>query len=123
MASDEGREPDKNGLFLCENCQTVHDDFSGAKETRDIDFGGATAFCKVCSARMQDCTPDNDNIECPKCGTPYRWAKDKKSRLRFLMPPEGARLLEKFGGGGIESFLPFPISKQARSKLKPKQER
>ena len=104
----ERRDPDPRGVFVCLECRTVHDDFSGAKESRDIDLGGATAFCKVCGSKMRDCELENEHIACAKCGTPYRWEEDRKSGFRFLSPPDGTRLLERLGAKTLDAVIPFP---------------
>ncbi len=91
----EGRKPDRHGLFVCLNCKTVHDDFSGEKQSRDIDSYGCVTFCKVCHATMRGCEPENNAIKCPRCDTPYKWQTHEKSGFRFLMPPKGARLHER----------------------------
>ncbi len=93
--SHEGRDPDTSAVFVCVDCMTVHDDFSGEKRSMDIDMGVARTFCKVCNALMQDCDPDNEDIRCVRCGTHYRWQDHADSGFRFLMPPQGAKILER----------------------------
>ncbi len=43
----EDREPDAEGIFVCNNCLIVYDDFSGEKRTMD---GDERSFCKVCNS-------------------------------------------------------------------------
>ncbi|MHC4250572.1 MAG: hypothetical protein ACYS9X_15705 [Planctomycetota bacterium] len=82
----EGRDPDVKGIFLCERCRIVYDDFSGEKASRDPDpFYGYAAFCKVCWGVMFGCDPGNPDIRCKKCGTGYEWETDEGTGLRFLM--------------------------------------
>lgn len=33
----EKREPDTSGIFVCDQCKTVFDDFSGEKANREVD--------------------------------------------------------------------------------------
>jgi hypothetical protein len=83
----ERREPDTGGLFICMNCHTVHDDFSGEKASRDFDRFGCVTFCKVCHAIMRGCEPDRGTVNCSSCGTPYEWRTHADSGFRFFMPP------------------------------------
>ena len=89
----ERREVHQKGLFVCLNCKTVHDDFSGEKQSWDIDRFGGVTFCKVCHATMYGCNPKNDNIKCPRCETSYAWQVHELSGFRFLMPPKGTAVL------------------------------
>ena len=91
----ERREPYKRALFVCLHCRTVHDDLSGAKQARERDIFAYVTFCKVCNAFMYHCYPDNDNIKCTHCGTPYKWNEHKRSGFRFFMPPVGTKLQER----------------------------
>lgn len=101
----EGREPDLSSVFVCLDCKTVHDDFSGEKRSMDMDMisapvGGvsvslARTFCKVCNALMQGCDPENEDIHCVRCGTKYRWQNYTETGFRFLMPPRESRILER----------------------------
>jgi hypothetical protein len=84
----ERREPDRSGLFICLNCRTVHDDFSGEKGSWDVDTFGCVTFCKVCLARIRGCEPERE-VECPQCETKYSWTIHDGSGFRFLMPPRG----------------------------------
>lgn len=93
--SHERREPDTSGLFVCDECKTIFDDFSGEKANREVDYGWNKAWCKVCNHAMQGCGPGNANIECRKCGTRYEWKTHEESGYRFLMPPPDANLLER----------------------------
>lgn len=88
----ERREPDRSGLFVCLNCKTVHDDFSGEKASWDIDAFGCVTFCKVCLARIRGCEPDRDVVDCPACGTQYAWRLHEGSGFRFFMPPADASI-------------------------------
>ena len=87
------------GLFVCLDCMTVHDDFSGEKRSMDVDTAGgfliARTYCKVCNYLMQGCDPENPNIQCGRCGTRYRWEVDGENGFRFLMAPAGAKLLQR----------------------------
>jgi hypothetical protein len=91
----ERREPDKDGLFVCTHCQTVHDDFSGEKQSRDIDVSTCKTFCKVCSKLIIGCEPSRGIITCQNCGTQYQWHTHESSGFRFFMPPQEAKLLNK----------------------------
>ena len=101
----EDREPDLNSVFVCLDCKTVHDDFSGDKRSMDMDMissplSGASVslartFCKVCNALMQGCNPGNEDIHCVRCGTKYRWHNFAETGFRFLMPPKESRILER----------------------------
>ena len=105
--SHERRQPDTAGVFVCDACKTVFDDFSGEKGNREVDSvvvgvgpkakGLVTckAWCKVCNSMMLSCDPDNDNIHCRTCGTHYEWKTHAASGYRFLMPPEGADILAR----------------------------
>lgn len=102
----EHREPDKRGIFICKACRTVFDDFSGEKNSWEIDTGRFCAgpysktmtscktYCKVCNATMWGCDPDNDDIHCTRCGTHYAWTLHEKSGYRFLKPQGNVRLLK-----------------------------
>lgn len=92
FSEHERRLPDKAGLFVCMACRTVHDDFSGEKQSRDIDRYGCVTFCKVCHAVMRGCEPDRGTFQCPSCDTAYEWRRHAPSGFRFLMPPAGAEL-------------------------------
>ena len=98
----ERRKPDQSGIFVCLNCKTIHDDFSGEKQSRDPDKYNNVTFCKVCNAAIWRCEPKNDSIQCPRCQTPYIWQTYEDSEFRFLMPPEDAKLL-KHGRMGLDS--------------------
>jgi hypothetical protein len=103
----EKREPDTSGIFVCDKCNTVFDDFSGEKANREVDVGSAgrgprgrsivtcRSWCKVCNNMMQGCDPDNENIRCRSCGTHYEWRTHDRSGYRFLMPPEDAVILKQ----------------------------
>ena len=104
----EKRVPDTDGLFICLNCRTVHDDFSGEKRSWDIDYAAsvgpsensgfefsARTFCKVCNNLVYGCDPGRDDIHCEFCGTHYQWQTHEPSGFRYLMPPEGAQVLER----------------------------
>jgi len=95
----ERREPDAAGLFVCTHCQTVHDDFSGEKASRDIDAYGCRTFCKVCASLIRGCEPSRGVITCEGCQTPYQWQVHEESGFRFFMPPKDAKLLSKCPGG------------------------
>jgi hypothetical protein len=41
----ERREPDPKGIFVCDACETVFDDFSGERKSLDCDN---VSMCKVC---------------------------------------------------------------------------
>jgi hypothetical protein len=86
----EKREPDTSGIFVCDMCNTVFDDFSGEKANREVDRAACTSWCKVCNSMMPSCDPGNENIRCRTCGTQYQWQTHEKSGYRFLMPPEDA---------------------------------
>ena len=62
----ERREPDRSGLFVCTNCHTVHDDFSGEKASRDVDRFSNRTFCKACGAVIWSADPDLEFVECPE---------------------------------------------------------
>jgi hypothetical protein len=104
----EKRTPDTDGLFICLNCHTVHDDFSGEKRSWDTDYAAgvgpsgipelkasARTFCKVCNRLIYGCDPGRDDIHCEFCGTHYQWQVHEPSDFRFFMPPEDAQVLER----------------------------
>ena len=93
----ERREVHQKGLFVCLNCKTVHDDFSGEKQSWDSDRFGGVTFCKVCHATMYGCNPKNNNIKCPRCETPYAWQVHEPSGFRFLMPQKAQRFSDPAG--------------------------
>ncbi|MBT3291785.1 MAG: hypothetical protein HN380_30865 [Victivallales bacterium] len=103
--SHERRKPDTRGVFVCDECGTVFDDFSGMREDPEVDTEGAgshtvismRAWCKVCGSLMQGCDPDNDNIHCRTCETRYEWKEHGKSGYRFLMPPKKAKVRKRSG--------------------------
>ena len=88
----EGREPDREGIFVCRDCKTVLDDFSGEKMSREVDVD-SRHFCKVCGALMIGCDLGNDNIVCQRCDTRYTWRVHEQSGFRFLSPPPGTRVI------------------------------
>ena len=90
----ERREPDKAGLFICTHCNTVHDDFSGEKLSREPDAFSCT-FCKVCGRMLYQCEPDRGVITCRDCKTQYQWQTHEKSGFRFFTPPRGVQLLDR----------------------------
>ena len=90
----EDREPDASALFVCTNCRSVHDDFSGQKASREINAYGCTTFCKVCGRVIYGCLPERESVACRGCGTEYRWETDHASGYRFFMPPEGVKILD-----------------------------
>ena len=96
----EKRSPDTSAIFVCENCQTVFDDFSGEKKSMEPDKGltGCLTWCKVCKGVVCNCDLDNDNIHCTSCNTPYAWRTHEGSGYRILMPPEDAEVLERCTG-------------------------
>lgn len=96
----ENRDPDEEGIFVCLECRTVHDDFSGEKMSREVDFYQVTTLCKVCSTLLRDCGLYNENIRCPTCGTPYKWQVHEKSGFRYLMPPAGTEVTSKIDDPG-----------------------
>jgi len=105
--SYEKRSPDTSGIFVCDECKTVFDDFSGERASRDVDSVTVSrglhtrsivtcrTWCKVCNSLMQSCDPDNPSIRCRTCGTGYEWKTHEESGYRFLMPPENAKILER----------------------------
>jgi hypothetical protein len=93
--SHERRTPDTEGVFVCTECRTVHDDFSGEKRSMDVDAFSTRTFCKVCNAIMTGCEPRNPDIRCPRCATQYQWQVFAGSGFRFLTPPAGAKVLER----------------------------
>ena len=99
----ESREPDKGGLFVCANCQTVHDDFSGEKISWDVDSYGCSTFCKVCGLTVRGCEPSKESTTCDGCKTEYHWQTHERSGFRFFTPPRGAGLLEKCPSGQLDS--------------------
>jgi len=92
----EGREPETRAIFVCRQCRTVHDDFSGELRSpgRDV-FSGNLTYCKVCNRLMTGCDVGRDDIRCPRCGTAYSWQVHEKSGMRFLTPPAGAKVLAR----------------------------
>lgn len=90
----ERREPDRSGIFVCLNCRTIHDDYSGEKASWDIDAYGCVTFCKVCHAPLQGCEPSRD-VQCPDCGTYYAWQIHSGSGFRFFTPPRDASILPR----------------------------
>jgi len=107
FTSYEKRDPDTSGIFVCDQCKTVFDDFSGEKASREVDSATVVrgyqtkslvtcrTWCKVCNSLLQFCDPDNPDIRCRKCGTAYEWKTHEKSGYRFLMPPEDAQVKER----------------------------
>lgn len=88
----ERREPDAEGLFVCRDCKTVFDDFSGEKMSREVDAIQPRHICKVCNVLMTNCGIRNKNIHCPHCGTHYTWQVHEKSGFRFLSPPPNTQV-------------------------------
>ncbi len=88
----EHREPDTEGLFVCVECKTVYDDFSGEKISREIDWAQIRSICKVCNHIVINCGPDMKDIRCKACGTSYKWEVDAESGFRFLMPPPDTKV-------------------------------
>lgn len=95
----ERREPDKGGVFVCTNCKTVHDDFSGEKRSRDTDAYSCKTFCKVCGRIMYRCEPEREVVACDGCATEYHWQVHERSGYRFFTPPAGAQLRDRAPGG------------------------
>lgn len=93
----EHRTPDTKAIFVCCDCNTVFDDFSGEKKSMEADYGrgGCRTWCKACHQMVYECNLDNDNIGCPDCNTPYKWDVYKDTGFRFLMPPPNTKLLSK----------------------------
>ena len=99
----ERREPDKGGVFVCTNCRTVHDDFSGEKKSRDVDMYSCRTFCKVCGRIIARCEPEREVITCGDCKTEYRWQVHERSGYRFFTPPAGVELRSR-APGGLDSW-------------------
>jgi hypothetical protein len=115
FSSHEGRNPDVTSIFVCENCRTVFDDFSGEKRSRDADtpsyyadgegkfkIGACRAFCKVCGGVVFGAELNNPKIHCNDCETQYAWRTHEKSSYRFLMPPSDAKLLPSCPNNHVE---------------------
>jgi len=97
----EHREPDTEGIFVCRDCKTVFDDFSGEKMSREVDLFQARHFCKKCNHVMTNCGVYNKDIRCPNCHTLYKWEVHEMSGFRFLSPPAGTEVLKKVFDEGI----------------------
>jgi len=95
----ERREPDQDGVFVCTSCKTVHGDFSGETQSRDVDPYSCRTFCKVCGRSIFGCEPDREAIACGDCKTEYRWQTHERSGYRFFTPPRGIELLSRAPGG------------------------
>lgn len=92
----EKRAPDRDGIFVCENCKIVYDDFSGEKKSMETDLWGPRTFCKVCNNIMLHCDlKPNRQIRCRRCKTEYHWQIHEPSGFRLLMPPPNAKVLSK----------------------------
>lgn len=95
----EDREPDAEGIFVCENCHTVYDDFSGEKGSRTPDLVsvpnprtgqedlkvGFICFCKRCELKMMGNTPKYGPIVCRECKTAHEWREFERTGYTFLM--------------------------------------
>ena len=97
----EHRDPDTEGIFVCRDCKTVFDDFSGEKMSRELDMFQVRSLCKVCNHVLVNCGIYNENIRCPICQTPYKWQVDEKSGFRFLSPPPDTEVREKIYDEGV----------------------
>lgn len=100
----ERRQPQTPAVFVCLDCGTVFDDFSGEQRSRDRDvvwhhparaFLACRAFCKGCNALMQGCEPDTTPTACARCGREHAWTVWGKSGLRYLMPLGDAPVLPR----------------------------
>ena len=99
----EKRSPDTDGVFVCPDCGSVFDDFSGAKLSRDYDAYGIRAYCKVCNNLMWnrknmadwDGVSESPYMHCEMCGSVHQWQTYKDTRFRFLVPPEDKPVLPK----------------------------
>ena len=97
----EGREPDTRAIYVCHQCRTVCDDFTGPELPRIAPYYAVTGkggvpvrsrWCKVCAEPMIEYGPGRE-ARCPKCGTPFKWQVHEQSGMRFLMPPPGTKVL------------------------------
>ena len=43
----ENRQPDTSGIFVCQHCRIVYDDFSGEKKSME---GDNVSICKICGS-------------------------------------------------------------------------
>jgi len=94
--TQEKRAPDQDGIFVCQNCKIVYDDFSGEKKSMESDRWGPRTFCKVCNDVMLHCDlKPNRKIQCRRCKTEYKWQIHEGSGFRILMPPPEVKVLEK----------------------------
>ncbi len=84
----EHRRPEAQAVWVCRDCRTVFDDFSGGRRSG----GTGQARCKVCATVLKRCLPEDESVRCTTCGTPHRWAVHEPSGFRFLMPPDDAKL-------------------------------
>ena len=93
----EKRSPDTAAIFVCCDCNTVYDDFSGEKNSREADAGplGCKTICKVCGHMVNHCEIDNPDIHCDHCGTHYSWEVHDGSGYRILTPPQDAKILKE----------------------------
>jgi len=100
----EHRNPDTAGIFICNNCRIVFDDFSGQKQSRDQDpYYGNKTFCKVCNGILYNCSPVRSILRCEKCSTEYTWYTSPKYSLRFFMP-DGKKPLQRRCINALDSF-------------------
>jgi len=100
----ERRYPRTAAVFVCLECNSVHDDFSGLLRSREagayeVSVGNVT-YCKVCGCPVRGCLPERGEVPCPKCGTKHRRRVDERSGMRFFMPPPDAEILEGFKDKG-----------------------
>ena len=91
----EKRDPDITGIFACESCKTVYDDFSGEKKSMDADGMRLRTFCKVCNSLMFGSVQVDAITTCKHCHTEYQWQVHEPSGFRILMPPPEATILKK----------------------------
>ncbi len=111
----ENREADKDGIYVCEKCGIVFDDFSGEKQSGEPDAGPAPAgvdlpagvcacrsYCKACGQLMLGISKVGLPLECRECKTVHTWQQWRESKYTLLMPPEGTTVCKgprDFGWG------------------------
>lgn len=100
----ERRSPEWKRVFVCPDCASVYDEFSGEYRSRDQDVYHLLAYCKACGKFMHRLKSNAIDIRCNHCGAEHQWTLDDPSSHTFLSLRSGAPVTVEhddytFGGG------------------------
>ncbi len=100
----ERRTPEWKRVFVCPDCASVYDEFSGEYRSRDQDVYHLLAYCKACGKFMHRRKSDATDIRCNHCDAEHQWTLDEPSGHTFLSLCSGAPVTVEhddytFGGG------------------------